>query len=97
MRGTNMIVEILKIGAAVAVGLPVFLYFYQEKMLFYPTPPVTSLPRAARGDVETVRLTAQENYDWLKKENYGYIIIDGQTVKYFGANETSNKLITLAI
>ncbi len=36
--------------------------------------------------------TAQENYNWLKKENYKYIIIDGQTAKWFGGNETNKKL-----
>ncbi len=36
--------------------------------------------------------TAQENYDWLKKEKYEYIIIDGQTAKWFGANLTNNKV-----
>lgn len=85
MRATKMVVEILKIGAAVAVGLPVFLYFYQEKMLFYPTPPVTSLPRAARGDVETVRLTAQDGVTlsgWFVKSG----IAKAPAVIYFGGN-----------
>lgn len=36
--------------------------------------------------------TAQENYDWLKKEKYEYLIIDGQTAKWFGDNETNNKI-----
>ena len=56
----RMVIEFLKIGAVVAVGLPVFLYFYQEKMLFYPTPQVSSVPRPARGEVEEVRLVAPD-------------------------------------
>ena len=37
-------------------------------------------------------LTAEENYNWLKKESYDYIIIDGQTVRKFGVNATNNKI-----
>ncbi len=36
--------------------------------------------------------TAEMNYNWLKKEQYTYIIIDGQTSRKFGVNETNNKL-----
>jgi len=36
--------------------------------------------------------TSQETYDWLKKEQYNYLIIDGQTGRRFGANETNDKL-----
>jgi hypothetical protein len=36
--------------------------------------------------------TADENYNWLKKEQYEYIIIDGQAARAFGANETNNKI-----
>ncbi|MBI2658414.1 glycosyltransferase family 39 protein [Candidatus Woesearchaeota archaeon] len=35
---------------------------------------------------------AQENYNWLKNNGYGYIIIDGQTAKKFGANESNAKI-----
>jgi len=56
----GMLLEILKIGAAAAVGLPVFLYFFQEKMLFYPTAPVSSVPRPARGELEDLRLVAPD-------------------------------------
>lgn len=55
-----MLLDVLKIAAAVAVGLPILLYFYQERMLFYPTPPVSSVPRPARGEVEEVRLVAAD-------------------------------------
>ncbi len=40
--------------------------------------------------------TANENYNWLKIKGYEYIIIDGQTVKWFGANESIIKLQELA-
>ncbi|MBI2647626.1 hypothetical protein HYW99_04055, partial [Candidatus Woesearchaeota archaeon] len=40
--------------------------------------------------------TAQKTYDWLKKSNYQYIIIDGQTMRKFGINETNNKVQSLA-
>lgn len=36
--------------------------------------------------------TSEQNYNWLKKEQYKYIVIDGQTAKKFGANETANKI-----
>ena len=36
--------------------------------------------------------TAEQNYDWLKKRQYHYLIIDGQTARKFGANETNRKL-----
>lgn len=80
-----MVIELLKIGAAVAVGLPVFLYFYQGKMLFYPTPPVSSVPRPARGVVEDVRLAAPDGVQltgWLVR-------VTGERAPlliYFGGN-----------
>lgn len=37
-------------------------------------------------------LTAEQNYEWLKKGQYEYIVIDGQTARKFGANETNNKV-----
>lgn len=40
--------------------------------------------------------SAEENYEWFKKGKYKYIIIDGQTAKKFGANETSAKVQELA-
>ncbi|MEK6948742.1 MAG: hypothetical protein AABX34_00875 [Nanoarchaeota archaeon] len=36
--------------------------------------------------------SANENYNWLKSKGYEYFIIDGQTVKWFGQNESINKL-----
>lgn len=40
--------------------------------------------------------TAQENYNWLKSKGYNYLIIDSQTVKKFGANESNNKINDIA-
>lgn len=36
--------------------------------------------------------SAQQNHDWLAKRKYEYVIIDGQTVKRFGANESIQKM-----
>ena len=63
----RMVQEILKFGAAFAVGLPVFLYFFQERMLFHPTPQVSSVPRPARGEVEDVRLVAPDGRELARR------------------------------
>ena len=34
----------------------------------------------------------EDTYNWLKNNNYEYLIIDGQTVSKFGANESNIKL-----
>ena len=36
--------------------------------------------------------TAEDSYNWLKKEQYKYVIIDGQATRRFGINETNNKI-----
>lgn len=36
--------------------------------------------------------TSQQNYNWLKKERYNYMIIDGQAARIYGPNETNNKI-----
>lgn len=36
--------------------------------------------------------TVEQNYNWLKKNQYSYIVIDGQTAGKFGANETNSKI-----
>jgi hypothetical protein len=36
--------------------------------------------------------TAQETYNWLKNNNYEYLIIDGQTARKFGGEETNRKM-----
>lgn len=54
-----MLLEILKIGAAVAVGLPLVLYLFQDRMLFYPPGAPAALPRPARATLEELtQLTA---------------------------------------
>ena len=85
----RMVLEILKIGAAVAVGLPVFLYFFQEKMLFFPTPPVSSVPRPARGEVEDVRLVAPDGVQltgWFVNSGADHGIGGAPLLIYFGGN-----------
>jgi len=39
--------------------------------------------------------TSQEIYGWLKARNYNYVVLDGQTAKNFGAEQTNNKLQNL--
>ena len=85
----RMVLEILKIGAAVAVGLPVFLYFFQEKMLFFPTPPASSVHRPARGEVEDVRLVAPDGVQlsgWLVRSGVDHGIEGAPLLIYFGGN-----------
>ena len=36
--------------------------------------------------------TVEENYNWLKGKGYEYVVIDGQTVRKFGANESNVKM-----
>lgn len=36
--------------------------------------------------------TAEENYNFLKENSYEYLLIDGQTVRKFGLNETNDKI-----
>ncbi len=36
-----------------------------------------------------------EIYSWLKKNDYKYLIVDGQTVKKFGINETNRMIVNL--
>ena len=40
--------------------------------------------------------SAQENYNWLKSKGYEYVIVDGQTVKKFGVDESNQKIIEMA-
>ena len=41
--------------------------------------------------------SAGETYNWLKARKYEYIVIDGQTVRKFGINETNNKLQSMLL
>lgn len=40
--------------------------------------------------------TAEENYNWLKSNKYRYILIDGQTARKFGINQTTIKLQSMS-
>ncbi len=40
--------------------------------------------------------TAEENYNWLKNKGYEYLIIDGQAVRKFGADNSNSKVQELA-
>jgi len=40
--------------------------------------------------------SAQQTHGWFKKSDYEYLVIDAQTVKKFGANESNKKLQELA-
>ena len=40
--------------------------------------------------------TAQENHDWLKGNNYQYLIVDGQTAVGFGVNVSNEKITAIA-
>jgi len=84
-----MLFDVLKIIAAVAIGLPIFLYFYQERMLFYPTPPAISVPRPAGADVETVRLVAADGVSlsgWFVGNRAGQRGGRVPLIIYFGGN-----------
>ena len=45
--------------------------------------------------MEGFNMTADETYAWLRSKNYRYIVVDGQTAKKFGINETTSKLQSL--
>lgn len=84
MRIGKMLLEMLKIAAAVAIGLPLFLYFFQDRMLFYPTGAPARLPQPARGTVEKLSLVTAEGariVSWLvgSRERAPLVI-------YFGGN-----------
>lgn len=37
--------------------------------------------------------TVEQNYNWLKKGQYSFIVIDGQTARAFGPNGTNSKIM----
>ncbi len=39
--------------------------------------------------------TSEENYNWLKRGQYNYVVIDGQAARRFGFNETNHKVQSL--
>ena len=84
MRIGSMLLEILKIAVVAAIGLSLFLYFYQDRMLFYPPEAPANLPRPARGTVEELSLVTAEGpriVAWLVRSRER-----APLVIYFGGN-----------
>ena len=83
--GMRMVLELLGIGAAAVVVLCAFLYFHQERMLFYPTAPPASVASPANGAVETLRLVTPQGLGLT-----GWFVTSGARsaplVLYFGGN-----------
>ncbi|MCC7184568.1 MAG: alpha/beta hydrolase [Rhodocyclaceae bacterium] len=80
----RVLIEILKIAALTAAGLALFLYFYQERMLFYPTGRPAVLPKPARGTLETLSLKTSEGLRvtaWLVHNGHRAPVLF-----YFGGN-----------
>ena len=42
-----------------------------------------------------INKTSDEIYSWLKQNKYEYLIVDGQTAKKFGSNQTNTMLVSL--
>lgn len=64
----KMFLEILKIAGAVALGLSLFLYVFQDRLLFYPPGAPATLPRPSRGTVEEISQVTAEGLrivSWL--------------------------------
>ena len=81
----RIVLELLGIGAATAVVLCALLYFRQERMLFYPTPPPAVVPKPVRGKVETLRLVTPQGprlAGWFVTNDAGRAPL----VLYFGGN-----------
>lgn len=79
-----MLLEILKIAVAVAIGLSLFLYFFQERMLFYPTSSPPSLPQPGRGALEELSLVTPDGariVAWLVRNG-----ARAPLLIYFGGN-----------
>lgn len=77
-----MISSILKILLGIAIGVPLFMWFFQERMLFFPRP-LDSRP-APRPNVEEVSIVAADGVKlrgWLVKGG-----APAPLVIYFGGN-----------
>src|SRR2546423_15422531 len=89
-----MIGSILKIVLGVAVGVPLFVWLFQERMLFFPRP-LESRP-APRPNVEEVSIVAADGVKlrgWLVKGDGA----PAPLVIYFGGNaEEVSWLVDLA-
>src|SRR5256885_14889896 len=78
-----MVGSLLKIVLGVAVGVPLFMWFFQERMLFFPRP-LASRP-APRPNVEEVSIAAADGVKlrgWLVKGEGA----PAPLVIYFGGN-----------
>src|SRR6058998_2826381 len=78
-----MVGSILKIVLGVAIGVPLFMWFFQERMLFFPRP--VDLCPAPRPNVEELTLVAADGVKlrgWLVKG----AAIPAPLVIYFGGN-----------
>jgi uncharacterized protein len=79
----KMFWSLARIGLAVVVGVPLFVYLLQEKLLFYPQPlgkPI-NVP-----NVEEVKITTPDGvtlHGWLVK---GHHALPAPLVIYFGGN-----------
>src|SRR5207302_244523 len=89
-----MVGSILKIVLGVAIGVPLFMWFFQERMLFFPRP-LASRP-APRPNVEEVSIAAADGvklWGWLVKGDG----TPAPLVIYFGGNaEEVSWLVDLA-
>src|SRR5256885_6879415 len=89
-----MVGSLLKIVLGVAVGVPLFMWFFQERMLFFPRP-LDSRP-APRANVEEVSIAAGDGVKlrgWLVKGEG----TPAPLVIYFGGNaEEVSWLVDLA-
>jgi pimeloyl-ACP methyl ester carboxylesterase len=83
----RILVSVIKIAIAVLIGLPVILYFLQEKLLFYPQPLSDELRKAivdGRGDLEELLVDGAHGlrlHGWLRKGEQ-----DAPLLIYFGGN-----------
>src|SRR5438309_1725759 len=78
-----MVGSILKIVLGVAIGVPLFMWFFQERMLFFPRP-LDSRP-APRPNVEEVSIVAADGVKlrgWLVRGDGA----PAPLVIYFGGN-----------
>src|SRR5437870_1825676 len=78
-----MVGSLLKIVLGVAVGVPLFMWFFQERMLFFPRP-LESRP-APRPNVEEVSIVAADGVKlrgWLVRGDGA----PAPLVIYFGGN-----------
>ncbi|HEY6720917.1 MAG TPA: alpha/beta hydrolase [Burkholderiales bacterium] len=75
--------SIVKIVLGVAIGVPLFMWFFQERMLFFPRP--LDSRRTSRPNVEEVSIVAADGvklYGWMVKSNAAPTPL----VIYFGGN-----------